>query len=118
MPRLSALARGLHPETAFTVLAAARALKASGKEVVELEIGDSPFSSTPHAKRTGIEAIANDRTGYCPSLGLPEFREAAAAFVGREFHIEAEVDHVVVGSGPSRSKHISPKPCWKPTMAS
>ena len=99
MPRLSALARGLHPETAFTVLAVARALKASGKEVIELEIGDSPFPSTPHAKRIGIEAIEDDRTGYCPSLGLPEFRKAAAAFVGREFDIEAEVDHVVVGSG-------------------
>ena len=38
MPRLSELARNLTSETAFTVLAAARALKATGKDVVELEI--------------------------------------------------------------------------------
>ena len=57
MVRLSALARNLTAETAFTVLARARALKAGGKDVVELEIGDSPFPSPPHAKAAGIRAI-------------------------------------------------------------
>ena len=60
-------------------------LKAQGKDVVELEIGDSPFPSTPHAKAAGIRAIEENQTGYCPSLGLPEFREAAARFVNAEF---------------------------------
>ena len=72
-------------ETAFTVLALARALKAQGKDVVELEIGDSPFPSTPHAKAAGIRAIEENQTGYWPSLGLPEFRAAAAQFVAAEF---------------------------------
>ena len=78
MARLSALASGPEAETAFTVLAVARRLKARGKDVVELEIGDSPFPSTPHAKAAGIRAIEENQTGYCPCLGLPEFREAAA----------------------------------------
>ncbi|WP_152050440.1 pyridoxal phosphate-dependent aminotransferase [Tautonia marina] len=99
MPRLSSLAQNLTTETAFSVLAVARSLKAAGKEVIELEIGDSPFPSTPHAKAAGIQAIQEDRTGYCPSLGLPEFRRAAASFVGREFGIEADLDHVIVASG-------------------
>ena len=66
MPRLSALARNLTAETAFTVLALARALKAQGKDVVELEIGDSPFPSTPHAKAAGIRAIEENQTGLRP----------------------------------------------------
>jgi aspartate aminotransferase len=99
MPRLSALARELTAETAFTVLAAARALKALGKDVVELEIGDSPFPSTPHAKAAGLKAIEADQTGYCSSLGLPDFRAAAAQFVSDEFGIEATADNVVVASG-------------------
>ncbi|QDV36818.1 pyridoxal phosphate-dependent aminotransferase [Tautonia plasticadhaerens] len=98
MPRLSSLARNLTTETAFSVLAVARSLKATGKEVVELEIGDSPFPSTPNAKEAGIRAIQENRTGYCPSLGLPELRRAAAGFVG-EFGIEADADHVIVASG-------------------
>ena len=69
MPRLSSLAQNLSAESAFTVLAIARALKAKGKDVVELEIGDSPFPSTPHAKKAGIQAIEENETGYCAESG-------------------------------------------------
>jgi aspartate aminotransferase len=99
MPRLSELASNLSSETAFTVLALARALKAKGKDVVELEIGDSPFPSTPNAKKAGIAAIEGNQTGYGPSLGLPEFRAAAAKMVKEEFDIQAEAANVVVASG-------------------
>ena len=93
MPRLSTLVQNLTAETAFTVLAIARNLKAQGKDVVELEIGDSPFPSTPHAKGAGIQAIEENQTGYCPSLGLPRFREAAARFVSAEFGYPAGREH-------------------------
>ncbi|HUG93490.1 MAG TPA: aminotransferase class I/II-fold pyridoxal phosphate-dependent enzyme, partial [Planctomycetaceae bacterium] len=96
---LSRFAQSLRVETAFTVLAVARALKAGGKDVVELEIGDSPFDSTAAAKTAGIEAIQHNHSHYCPSPGLPEFREAAARFVSREFGIPATAANVVVGPG-------------------
>jgi aspartate aminotransferase len=99
MPRLSSFARNLTAETAFTVLAIARTLKARGKDVVELEIGDSPFPSTPAAKAAGIRAIEQNQTGYCPSLGLPEFRAAAARFVTGEFGYSVTAENIVVGSG-------------------
>ena len=96
MPRLSSLARNLTAESAFTVLAAARALRAKGKDIVELEIGDSPFPSTPRAKQAGILAIENNETGYCPSVGLPDFRAAAARFVSREFGYSVTAENIVV----------------------
>jgi aspartate aminotransferase len=99
MVRLSTLAQNLTSETAFTVLAMARTLKAKGKDVVELEIGDSPYPSTPHAKEAGIRAIEENQTGYCPSLGLPGFRAAAAKFVSAEFGYEAQAENIVVASG-------------------
>jgi aspartate aminotransferase len=99
MIRLSSLARDLTVETAFTVLAIARGLKARGKDVVELEIGDSPFPSTPHAKAAGIRAIEENRTGYGPSLGLPDFRAAAARAVSAEFGLDVTAENVVVASG-------------------
>jgi len=99
MPRFSTLGQNLTAETAFTVLALAQKLKAQGKDVVELEIGDSPFPSTPHAKRAGILAIEENQTGYCPSLGLPRFRAAAAAFVASEFGYPAGPENIVVASG-------------------
>jgi aspartate aminotransferase len=96
---LSQFARSLSVETAFTVLAIAKALKAQGKDVVELEIGDSPFDSTASAKAAGIEAIQSNQSHYCPSPGIPEFREAAARFVKREFGIPAEAKNIVAGPG-------------------
>jgi len=99
MIRLSALAQSHSPETAFTVLARAQELRAGGKDVVGLEIGDSPFPSPPGAKEAGVRAIEENRTRYCPSLGLPEFREAAARFVGDEFGYPATPENIVVVSG-------------------
>ena len=81
---LSQFAQSLSVETAFTVLAIAKSLKAEGKDVVELEIGDSPFDSTENARSGGKDAIEANQTHYCPSPGIPEFRAAAAAFVNDE----------------------------------
>jgi aspartate aminotransferase len=89
----------LKSETAFTVLAMARALKARGKDVVELEIGDSPFPTTPAAKAAGLRSIEENQTGYGPSLGLPEFRAAAARSVNAEFGFDVGPEHIVVASG-------------------
>jgi aspartate aminotransferase len=97
--QLSEFARSLTVETAFTVLAAARSLKAAGKDVVELEIGDSPFDSTSAARAGGIGAIENNQSHYCPSPGIPEFRQAAAEFVRAEFDIPAEASNIVAGPG-------------------
>jgi aspartate aminotransferase len=97
--QLSQFARSLSVETAFTVLAVAKSLKAAGKDVVELEIGDSPFDSTASAKAAGVQAIEHNQSHYCPSPGIPEFREAAARFVKREFNIPAEAKNIIAGPG-------------------
>lgn len=99
MPQFSRFAQTLTEESAFTVLALAKQLKSRGKDVVELEIGDSPFDAPDHAKAAGLQAIRNNVSHYCPSLGIPEFRSAAADFVAAEFQIPATADNVAVGPG-------------------
>ena len=96
---LSEFAKSLTAESAFTVLAIAKQLKAAGKDVVELEIGDSPFNSPAAARSTGLQAIADNVSHYCPSPGIPEFRAAAAAFVQSEFGIPATAENIAVGPG-------------------
>lgn len=86
-------------EGAFGVLAVARRLQAQGKDVIELEIGDSPFPTPPAAREAGVEAIRADRTHYCPSAGLPELRQAAAEWVSHAHGIPAAAENVVVGCG-------------------
>jgi aspartate aminotransferase len=99
LPTLSSFARGLTSETAFDVLAVAKRLKAQGKDVIELQIGDSPFPSTHSALEAGHRAIDDGATHYCASLGLPEFREAVARNYVKEFGVEITAENVVVGPG-------------------
>jgi aspartate aminotransferase len=96
---LSKFAEGLSTETAFDVLAVARGLKARGKDVIELQIGDSPFPSTKSALKSGIDAINAHQTHYCASLGLPSFRAAVAANYKSEYGIDISADNVVAGPG-------------------
>jgi len=96
---LSEFATGLSAETAFDVLAVARRLKAGGKDVVELQIGDSPFPSTRHALEAARRAIDAGETHYCPSPGLTSFREAVARNYQREHGIAIGPENVLVGPG-------------------
>ena len=98
-PALSRFAQGLRTETAFDVLAVARKLKAQGKDVIELQIGDSPFNSTAGALRAGVDAIHQGATHYCPSPGLPSFRQSVARFLGRELAISVTPEEVVAAPG-------------------
>ena len=99
VPALSTFARGLTAETAFDVLAVARKLMDGGKDVIALQIGDSPFPTTASAIKAAHAAIDAGLTHYCPSLGLPEFRATIARTVNAEFGIPATAENVVVGPG-------------------
>ena len=89
----------LGTETAFEVLARARALESQGKEVVHLEIGEPDFDTPRNIKEAAIKAINAGYTHYGPSAGLPEFREAIAQYISKTRGIKAEADEVVVTPG-------------------
>lgn len=95
----STFAARLKTEGAFDVLAVARALKARGKDVVELEIGDSPFPTTRHALRGGIAALEANETHYGPSIGLMEFRAAVAEARSPDLGVPLAPANIVAGCG-------------------
>ena len=102
----SSFASSVKTETAFDVLAAAKRLKAQGKDVIELEIGDSPFPTSPSAVAAGIKAIEADQCHYGPSVGLPEFRQAAADYVNLEYGLHASAENVVAGPGAKNFEQL------------
>lgn len=97
--RLSSFSQTLSVETAFDVLAVAKRLKATGKDVIELQIGDSPFPATKSAKDFAIRAVQHDESHYCASTGLLSFRESVARFMGEEFCVKVDAANVVVTPG-------------------
>ncbi|UCC63468.1 MAG: pyridoxal phosphate-dependent aminotransferase [Anaerolineae bacterium] len=89
----------LGTETAFEVLAKARALEAQGREVIHLEIGEPDFDTPANIIEAAIKALRDGHTHYTPSAGVPPFREAIAAQVAESRDIEVHPDQVVVVPG-------------------
>jgi aspartate aminotransferase len=88
-------------ESAFEVLARAKALEATGRRVVHMEIGEPDFDTPAHIKRAGIEAIEQNFTHYSPSAGIVELRDTIAAYGSRlrELSVPYGRENVVVGAG-------------------
>jgi aspartate aminotransferase len=89
----------LGTETAFEVLVKARALEATGKDVVHLEIGEPDFDTPRHVIEAAKEALDQGYTHYGPSAGLPELREAIAQDVARQRGTIVQSSQVVVTPG-------------------
>lgn len=95
----SAFANAVVPETAFSVLARAQDLERAGKDIIRLEIGDSPFKSSAPALAAGSRAILDDHCHYVSSKGIPELRLAAANYINKEYGTAINEVNVLVGNG-------------------
>ncbi len=89
----------LGTESAFEVLARARALERQGKEIVHLEIGEPDFDTPAHIREAAKRALDSGATHYGPAAGLPELREAIAKDVGATRGIPVSPDEIVVTPG-------------------
>ncbi|MEK6954689.1 MAG: pyridoxal phosphate-dependent aminotransferase [Candidatus Micrarchaeota archaeon] len=91
--------KNLGTETAFEVLAKAKALEAQGKSIIHLEIGEPDFDTPSNVKEAGIDAIRRNFTHYGPSAGMPDARRAVAEYSGKIRGIEISPDEVVIVPG-------------------
>src|SRR5881296_2909210 len=86
-------------ESAFEVLAKARALEKQGKNIVHLEIGEPDFPTPAHVVEAGKRALEEGWTKYGPTPGFPEFREVIAAYVSRTRGVKVGPENVCVVPG-------------------
>jgi aspartate/methionine/tyrosine aminotransferase len=89
----------LGTETAFEVLAKARALERQGRHIIHLEIGEPDFPTPRHIVEAGKRALDEGWTKYGPTAGFPELREAIAAEVSRTRGVAVGADNVCVVPG-------------------
>src|SRR5438046_9638871 len=89
----------LGTESAFEVLARAKALERAGRHIVHLEIGEPDFARPAQLKKAARQAPDAGATHYGPAAGLPELREAIAKHVGETRGIAVSPEEVVVTPG-------------------
>jgi len=106
--------------------AEARRLRALGKDVVDLSVGEPDFDTPAPVAQAGIQAIQKGQTRYPPNVGIPELRNAMATHLSQLSGGRAvDPDRFVISSGSKQSlfnacfslfgpkdKVLIPAPAW------
>jgi aspartate aminotransferase len=86
-------------ETAFEAAARARALQATGRSVIHLEIGEPDFDTPANIRDAAKRALDRGATHYTPTPGIPELRAAIASDATARKGFAVTPDRVVVVPG-------------------
>ncbi|MFQ5824630.1 MAG: pyridoxal phosphate-dependent aminotransferase [bacterium] len=89
----------LGTETAFEVMARAKALEAQGKDVIHLQIGEPDFTTPKHIIEAGVAALREGQTHYSPAAGIMPLREAIVEEVYVRRGLRPKVEQVIVTPG-------------------
>jgi aspartate/methionine/tyrosine aminotransferase len=90
----------LGTETAFLVLAKAKALEAQGREIIHLEIGEPDFDTPKNIREAAKRALDEGWTHYNPSPGYPDLRKAIAEDINTRRKVKYyDWENVVVTPG-------------------
>lgn len=89
------------PFHVMELMARARALAATGRDIIHMEVGEPDFP-TPEPIIAAAQAhIASGRVFYTPPIGIPELRSAIAAFYATRYGYDLAPSRVVVTAGAS-----------------
>jgi aspartate/methionine/tyrosine aminotransferase len=89
----------LHTESAFKILAKAKALEAQGRSVIHLEIGQPDFKTPQHIIDAAYQAMNDGHTGYTPTPGYPQVRQTIAEYAASHKGIKTSMEEVVIVPG-------------------
>lgn len=99
MPKIAQRMGLLGTESAFEVLAKAKALERQGREILHFEIGEPDFDTPENIKEAAIKALRDGYTHYCPAPGIPQLREAIAEHIANTRKIPVSPEEVIVTPG-------------------
>lgn len=91
------------PSATIAMTQKARDLKAQGRDIISLSVGEPDFDTPDNIKQAGIDAIRRGETKYPPVSGIMPLREAIAAKFKRENRLDYKPTQTIVGTG---GKHI------------
>lgn len=89
----------IKPSPTMAVTKLAGELKAAGKDVIGLAVGEPDFDTPEHIRIAAEKAMAEGKTRYSPFSGLPELRVAVAEKFKRENNLDYTPSQIAIGSG-------------------
>ena len=100
---LSDKVRNMSESATIKMAGMARQMKAEGKDVISLSLGEPDFDTPQHIKNAAKQALDDGYTKYTPVPGLIELREAIVAKFKRDNDLEFTTDQIVVSNGAKQS---------------
>jgi aminotransferase len=83
-------------------------IAAEYKDAISLTLGQPDFPTPEHIKAAGQTAIENNQTSYTPNAGLLELRQAASAFLAKQYGLSYAADtEIIVTNGASEALDIA-----------
>jgi len=109
----------------MAITAKARALKAAGRDIISLSVGEPDFDTPANVKQAAIRAIEAGDTKYTDVSGTPALRKAVAAAFARDSGLDYKPEEIIVSTGGKQvifnamlatvqagDEVIIPTPCW------
>lgn len=98
--KLAQRAQNIAPSITLATAAKAKALQESGREVLNLTVGEPDFITPENIRTAAVAAIQNGKASfYQPSAGLPALRKAIIERTKADYGVTYELDQVVVTDG-------------------
>ncbi|RKH63245.1 pyridoxal phosphate-dependent aminotransferase [Corallococcus aberystwythensis] len=101
--KLARRLNAIKPSATLALNARAKALAASGKDVVVLAAGEPDFDTPEFVKQAAIDALRSGFTKYTATAGMPELREAVCRKLEKDNGLKYAPDQVVVTAGGKQS---------------
>jgi aspartate aminotransferase len=102
---ISKTVQGLEPSATLAMSAKAKELKAQGKTVYDLSVGELDFVTPQHICDAGTAAMQSGHTKYTIASGIPELKKAIAEKYKSDYGLEYKPSQVVVSNGAKHSLH-------------
>lgn len=91
------------PSATLAMAAQAAELKAAGKDVISLSVGEPDFGTPPHVRQAAIEAIEAGQTRYTPVDGTPKLKQAVIDKFRRDNSLDYRPEQILVSTGAKQS---------------
>ena len=100
---LSENVRGIEGSATLAIAALTRELRAQGREIIDLGVGEPDFRTPEFISAAGIAAIEQGNTQYTPVPGIAPLRQAIARRITADTSHAASADGVVVSTGAKQA---------------
>ncbi|MBE6427869.1 MAG: aminotransferase class I/II-fold pyridoxal phosphate-dependent enzyme, partial [Planctomycetaceae bacterium] len=102
---LSRRIAALEPSATLTMAAKAKELKASGRKVISLSLGEPDFNTPQHICDAAVKAMQEGKTRYTVSSGIPELKQAVCKFYQSRHGLEYKPENITVSNGAKHCLH-------------